>query len=80
MENFVGIDLGTTNSAICTFDKGTQQTRVRKSPEVADVTPSAIYIDRRGTNLLVKQLTMLHHAVQTIVPRYLNHIWEQAQS
>ncbi len=48
MENFVGIDLGTTNSAICTFDKETQQTRVWKSPETNDVTPSAIYIDRRG--------------------------------
>ncbi len=48
MENYVGIDLGTTNSAICTFDKETQQTRVWKSPEVNDVTPSAIYIDRRG--------------------------------
>ncbi len=48
MENFVGIDLGTTNSAICTFDKDTQQTRVWRSPEGNDVTPSAIYIDRRG--------------------------------
>ncbi|MDE0087377.1 MAG: Hsp70 family protein [Candidatus Poribacteria bacterium] len=50
MENYIGIDLGTTNSAICTFDKDkeTQQTRVWKSPEQNDVTPSAIYIDRRG--------------------------------
>ena len=30
------------------FDKETQQTRVWKSPEQNDVTPSAIYIDRRG--------------------------------
>ena len=47
MENYIGIDLGTTNSAICTFDKDTQQTRVWKSPEQNDVTPSAIYIDNR---------------------------------
>ena len=46
MKNYVGIDLGTTNSAICTYD-GTQ-THIWKSPEQNDVTPSAIYIDRRG--------------------------------
>ncbi|MDE0087378.1 MAG: Hsp70 family protein [Candidatus Poribacteria bacterium] len=48
MEYYVGIDLGTTNSAICTYDKETQQTRVWKSPEQNDVTPSAIYIDRQA--------------------------------
>ena len=48
MANYVGIDLGTTNSAICTFDKETQQTRVWKSPEQNDVTPSAIYITKNG--------------------------------
>ena len=46
MKNFIGIDLGTTNSAICSYD-GTN-TRIWKSPEQNDVTPSAIYIDRRG--------------------------------
>jgi molecular chaperone DnaK len=46
MKNFVGIDLGTTNSAICSYD-GTD-TRIWKSPQQNDVTPSAIYIDRRG--------------------------------
>ncbi|OQX62713.1 MAG: heat-shock protein Hsp70 [Desulfococcus sp. 4484_241] len=46
MKNFIGIDLGTTNSAICSYD-GTE-TRIWKSPEQNDVTPSAIYIDRRG--------------------------------
>ena len=45
MANYVGIDLGTTNSAICTYDGS--QTRIWKSPEQNDVTPSAIYIDRR---------------------------------
>ena len=48
MENYVGIDLGTTNSVICTYNKETLQTRVWKSPEMSDVTPSAIYIDRQG--------------------------------
>ena len=46
MKNFVGIDLGTTNSAICSYN-GTE-TRIWKSPEQNDVTPSAIFIDRRG--------------------------------
>ncbi len=48
MENYVGIDLGVTNSVICTYDKDTLQTRIWKSPETNDVTPSAIYIDRNG--------------------------------
>ena len=46
MRNFIGIDLGTTNSAICSYDGS--ETRIWKSPEQNDVTPSAIYIDRRG--------------------------------
>ena len=46
MKRYVGIDLGTTNSAICTFDG--KETTVWKSPEMNDVTPSAIYVDRRG--------------------------------
>ena len=43
--NFVGIDLGTTNSAIVSYNG--IETRIWKSPEQNDVTPSAIYIDRR---------------------------------
>ena len=46
MKHYVGIDLGTTNSAISTFD-GTD-IRLYKSPDQNDVTPSAIFIDRRG--------------------------------
>ena len=46
MKHYIGIDLGTTNSAICSYD-GTN-TRVWKSPEQNDVTPSAIYVDKRG--------------------------------
>lgn len=43
---YVGIDLGTTNSAICSFDG--ENIRLYKSPEQHDVTPSAIFIDKRG--------------------------------
>ena len=43
---YVGIDLGTTNSAICSFDG--ENLRLYKSPEQHDVTPSAIFIDKRG--------------------------------
>ncbi len=50
MKNYVGIDLGTINSVICTYDGS--QTRIWKSPEVNDVTPSAIYIDRRGNKYI----------------------------
>lgn len=45
MRNFVGIDLGTTNSCVCSYDGS--ETRIWKSPEQNDVTPSAIHIDRR---------------------------------
>lgn len=43
---YIGIDLGTSNSAICSFDG--ENVRIWKSPEQNDVTPSAIFIDRRG--------------------------------
>ncbi len=43
---YIGIDLGTTNSVITSFDG--KKTRVWKSPEQNDVTPSAIYIAKHG--------------------------------
>lgn len=46
MSHFIGIDLGTTNSAICSFNGETVS--IYKSPNQEDVTPSAIFIDRRG--------------------------------
>ena len=46
MKLYVGIDLGTTNSVVCSYDG--HETRIWKSPEQNDVTPSAIYIDSRG--------------------------------
>lgn len=45
MKHYIGIDLGTTNSAICSYD-GTN-IRIWKSPEQNDITPSAIFIDKR---------------------------------
>ena len=53
MKNYVGIDLGTTNSAICSYDS--DETRIWKSPEQNDVTPSVIYIDRRGNKYVGKR-------------------------
>lgn len=47
---YVGIDLGTTNSAICSFDG--EKIHLYKSPEQHDVTPSAIYIGRRGNKFI----------------------------
>jgi len=44
--HYIGIDLGTTNSAICSYDG--KDVRIWKSPEQNDVTPSAIFIDKRG--------------------------------
>lgn len=46
MKCYIGIDLGTTNSAICSYDG--KNVRIWKSPEQNDVTPSAIYVDKRG--------------------------------
>ena len=51
--NFIGIDLGTTNSAICSYDG--QKTIIYKSPDQNDVTPSAIFFDRRGNKYLGKR-------------------------
>lgn len=53
MKNYVGIDLGTTNSAVCSYDG--DRTRIWKSPEQNDVTPSVIYIDRRGNKYVGKR-------------------------
>lgn len=50
---YVGIDLGTTNSAICSYDG--ESVRLYKSPDQYDVTPSAIFIDRRGNKYLGKR-------------------------
>lgn len=53
MVMYVGIDLGTTNSAICSYN-GTD-IQVLKSPEQNDVTPSVIYYDRRGNRYTGKR-------------------------
>lgn len=53
MKYYIGIDLGTTNSAICSYDGS--HTRIWKSPEQNDVTPSAIYFDNRGNKYVGKR-------------------------
>ena len=53
MTNYTGIDLGTTNSAISSFDG--ENVRIWKSPEQNDVTPSFIYIDKRSNKYVGKR-------------------------
>lgn len=53
MAYYIGIDLGTTNSAIVTYDG--ENTRIWKSPEQNDVTPSAIFFDKRGNKFIGKR-------------------------
>ena len=53
MKYYVGIDLGTTNSAICMYDG--EHIHVLKSPEQNDVTPSAILVDKRGNKYIGKR-------------------------
>ena len=43
---YIGIDLGTTNSVICSYDG--ENVQLHKSPEQHDVTPSVLFIGRRG--------------------------------
>ncbi len=50
---YIGIDLGTTNSSIASFDG--EHVRIFKSPEQNDVTPSAIVIDKRGNKYVGKR-------------------------
>lgn len=53
MTNYIGIDLGTTNSAICSYNG--EIVRIWKSPEQNDVTPSAIFLDNRGNKYVGKR-------------------------
>jgi molecular chaperone DnaK len=53
MTNYIGIDLGTTNSAVCVYDG--ERVRLFKSPDQNDVTPSAIFIDKRGNKYIGKR-------------------------
>ncbi|HUC65479.1 MAG TPA: Hsp70 family protein, partial [Stellaceae bacterium] len=53
MKHYVGIDLGTTNSAIASFDG--ENARLYLSPEQHEVTPSAIFITSRGSKYVGKR-------------------------
>ena len=50
MNKFIGIDLGTTNSAIASYDG--EATRIWKSHEQMDVTPSVIHVNKRGNKYI----------------------------
>ena len=50
MTKYIGIDLGTTNSAICIYDG--EKTTIVKGKGQTDVTPSAIYFDKRGNKFI----------------------------
>lgn len=52
MKHYAGIDLGTSNSAICSYDGTT--TRIWKSPEQNEVTPSVLYFGPRGRRYVGK--------------------------
>lgn len=47
---YLGIDLGTSNSAIATLNDGSP--KVFKTPEGTDIMPSVIYRDRRGNQTI----------------------------
>jgi molecular chaperone DnaK len=53
MTHHIGIDLGTTNSAVCLYDG--ENVRLFKSPEQNDVTPSAIFFTKRGNKYVGRQ-------------------------
>ena len=53
MTNFIGIDLGTTNSAISSYDG--ESVKIWKSSDGYDVTPSAIFVDKRGNKYAGKK-------------------------
>ena len=53
MKNYIGIDLGTTNSAIASYDG--ENLHLYKSPDQNDVTPSAIFFPGRGNKYLGKR-------------------------
>jgi molecular chaperone DnaK len=53
MKNYIGIDLGTTNSAVCAYDG--ENLHLFKSPDQNDVTPSAIFIDKRSNKYVGKR-------------------------
>ena len=73
MKNYIGIDLGTTNSAICVYDG--ENTKIFKSPAQHDVTPSAIYFDKRGNKYIgtkaYEQAARSPDSAATLFKRYM---------
>ena len=71
MTAYIGIDLGTTNSAICTFDGS--DIEVLKSPEQTAVTPSAIFIDRRSRYYGMRAYNMAPQAPDNVALLFKRH-------
>lgn len=73
MKTYVGIDLGTTNSAICSYDG--ENVRIWKSPDQNDVTPSAIFIDKKGRRFYGRkaynQAPAYPHNTATLFKRFM---------
>ncbi len=65
---YVGIDLGTSNSAICTYNGA--RVDVHLSPEQHRVTPSAIYLDKRGRYHGARAYQMLAHHPDRVALRF----------
>lgn len=69
MKNFIGIDLGTTNSVICSYDG--EQVKIWKSTDGYDVTPSAIYIDKRGNKYVgIKAYNKIPQDPENVASRF----------
>ena len=70
MTTYVGIDLGTTNSAICSFDG--EEIALYKSPEQTDMIPSAIFVDKRGNRYVGMRAYNSAARIQETRPRFSN--------
>ena len=72
MKNFIGIDLGTTNSSISSFDG--DKVKIWKSPEQNDITPSVIFM-----NIMDKELMIMNLLTPKILQNFLSVLWVQVQ-
>ena len=68
-----GIDLGTTNSKFCIFD-GTGP-RALKNNENQEITPSVVYIDKKGREYVGAKAVSKLEEDQKTAKKSLNAIW-----
>ena len=74
--NYIGIDLGTTNSAICSYNG--EKTIIYKSPDQNDVTPSAIFIDPVVINISGNEPMTVQRKTPTMLRQNSSGSWGQA--